>query len=56
MSPILNFFQKIEFIHSKTTQMNAFPGGIKKSANIGQKKEGSSAFQAKLQKKGVFLP
>ena len=55
LNPILSFFQKNEFIHRKTSQMNIFPGGIKKSANIGQKIKGQAHFGQKRVKKGLFF-
>ena len=48
------FFQKIEFLQSKTTQKNTFSRGIEKSANIGHKNKGQSLGGQKKQKKMYF--
>ena len=39
LSPFLHFFKKIELFRGKTVRINIFPGGIKKSVNIGKKKQ-----------------
>ena len=38
---ISTFVEKIEFVGVKTTQLNIFPGGIRKSTKIGEKILGS---------------
>jgi hypothetical protein len=38
LSSFLHFFKKIELFRRKTVRINIFPGGIKNSAKIGQKK------------------
>ena len=40
LSPFLHFFKKVELFRGKTVRINIFPGGIKKSVNIGKKNKG----------------
>ena len=54
LNPIFIFFQKIELIQRKTTQMNTFLRGIKKSAKIGQQKEGQVLGRKNSKKRGNF--
>ena len=50
-----NFKKKIELIWVKTTYLDIFPEGKKKSAKIGQNFSGSTIFGQKWAKNGVFF-
>ena len=57
LSPFSHFFKKIELFRRKTVRINIFPGGIKNSAKIGQKKRANLILPKKSvkigKKKGV---